>query len=199
MSELNEKWNNRVRKKQPLPPVQANVAQVNLNAGKHTRMDQWIMEVALSQPDAIALIHGHQRLSYAQLAGQARNIGKAINRILPNNGNVPVALCLPSGIDAIVAMLGVLLSGRCYMPLDPEQPQVRQKKLIDDAHCALIISVTDSNSLDEVVATAAFDKKESPISVTVRSLVSFGETAPVNTSANVQGGPAYLIYTSGSF
>ncbi|MFH9268642.1 amino acid adenylation domain-containing protein [Streptomyces sp. NPDC017546] len=42
----------------------------------------------------------------------------------------PVAITIPSGAEAIIAILGVLKAGGCFVPIDPAQPPSRQHALI---------------------------------------------------------------------
>ncbi|WP_197360963.1 non-ribosomal peptide synthetase, partial [Streptomyces clavuligerus] len=42
----------------------------------------------------------------------------------------PVAITIPSSADAIVAILGVLKAGGCFVPIDPAQPPSRRHALI---------------------------------------------------------------------
>ncbi|MFI7285962.1 amino acid adenylation domain-containing protein [Streptomyces anulatus] len=42
----------------------------------------------------------------------------------------PVAITIPSSADAIIAILGVLKAGGCFVPIDPAQPPSRQHALI---------------------------------------------------------------------
>ncbi|WP_103532404.1 non-ribosomal peptide synthetase [Streptomyces sp. SM11] len=42
----------------------------------------------------------------------------------------PVAITIPSSVDAIIAILGVLKAGGCFVPIDPAQPPSRQHALI---------------------------------------------------------------------
>ncbi|MFJ7417309.1 amino acid adenylation domain-containing protein [Streptomyces uncialis] len=42
----------------------------------------------------------------------------------------PVAITIPSSADAIIAILGVLKAGGCFVPIDPAQPPSRRQALI---------------------------------------------------------------------
>ncbi|MEV3897952.1 non-ribosomal peptide synthetase [Streptomyces anulatus] len=42
----------------------------------------------------------------------------------------PVAITIPAGADAIIAILGVLKAGGCFVPIDPAQPCSRRQDLI---------------------------------------------------------------------
>ncbi|MFJ8254054.1 amino acid adenylation domain-containing protein [Streptomyces sp. NPDC094466] len=52
----------------------------------------------------------------------------------------PVAIAIPSGADAIVAILGVLKAGGCFVPIDPAQPPSRQQALITAAGARTVLT-----------------------------------------------------------
>jgi acyl-coenzyme A synthetase/AMP-(fatty) acid ligase len=51
----------------------------------------------------------------------------------------PVAIHLDRGIDAVIAVFGVLLSGACYVPLDLKNPINRLAFIIADAHVSVVL------------------------------------------------------------
>jgi len=67
----------------------------------------------------------------ASLAEQlhARGIGPGSN----------VALHLPRGLDAVVAVYGILLAGACYVPLNSSCPGDRNQFIIRDAGCCCVL------------------------------------------------------------
>ena len=53
------------------------------------------------------------------------------------------------GIPAIIAMLGVLKTGRAYASVDPGNPQARIIEIIDDTQSDLIVTDNKNCSLAE--------------------------------------------------
>jgi len=104
----------------------------------HQRIDDWILDVAGQHATCPALVQGPRKLTYADLVQRARQLCNALNQAV-DGYDQPIALCMSDRIDAIVAMLGVLLSNRCYLPLDSEQPFERSVSLCQEANCALEI------------------------------------------------------------
>lgn len=139
-----------------------------------------ISERALEQPDAIAVEHGSQQLTYRQLLQAARSWADR----LVQEGVQPdtlVAVMVPRGIDAIVASLGVLFSGAGYLPMDPLGPAPRNAAILEDAAPELIISTTqDAEGVHLAVRRHAPATRRSP------------STRPADEHL------AYVIYTSGS-
>ena len=94
----------------------------------HEAFESW----ARRQPAAEAVICGEQRLSYRELDERANRLSMHLQKIGVRAG-ARVALCLTRGVEMIVAMLGVLKAGACYVPLDPEYPTERQLHILEDS------------------------------------------------------------------
>ncbi|MET8927454.1 amino acid adenylation domain-containing protein [Streptomyces sp. NPDC004611] len=83
-------------------------------------------------PDAIAVLDldlATTPLTYRDLDRRS----SAVARHLYETGvrsEDPVAITIPSGADAIIAILGVLRAGGCFVPIDPAQPPARRHALI---------------------------------------------------------------------
>ena len=59
-----------------------------------------------------------------------------------------VALQLHRSFEQVVGVLGVLMSGTAYLPLDPEWPLERTKFMADDAACGqLVVQTLHTTSL----------------------------------------------------
>ena len=69
-------------------------------------------------PDAIALVHEGQSLSYAALDIRANRVAHVLRELGAGPG-VPVGLCCERGLDLVVGALGILKAGAAYVPLDP--------------------------------------------------------------------------------
>ncbi len=92
------------------------------------------------QGNALALQEQDRCISYAQLWQHTEAIATALQAqgVAPGQ---PVALYLERGIDAVLAVLGVLLAGNCYVPLDMKNPQQRLAFIADDARVAAAIGI----------------------------------------------------------
>ncbi|MFJ1788569.1 amino acid adenylation domain-containing protein [Streptomyces anulatus] len=81
-------------------------------------------------PDATAVLDlAAAPLTYRDLDRRS----SAVARRLSDSGvrsEEPVAITIPAGADAIIAILGVLKAGACFVPIDPAQPPSRQHALI---------------------------------------------------------------------
>ncbi|MEA2604413.1 MAG: hypothetical protein QOF89_5405 [Acidobacteriota bacterium] len=89
-------------------------------------------------PDAVAVVHGDEALTYAELAARADRIAARLLRL----GVMPetrVAVMGERSLDLIAALLGILQAGCAYLPLDPEHPAERHTFLMEDAGAFLLL------------------------------------------------------------
>jgi amino acid adenylation domain-containing protein len=149
-----------------------------------------VMQATRSTPEAIALSHGSDRMTYAQLTSQAMRLASYL-RTLGVGPDVPVGICLERSFDFIVASFAVLLAGGAYLPLDPTWPDARLGKILGDAQASLVISRGSLAARMSSIASRAIDL-DSASSAMDRS-------APLSRPASVtRENLAYIIYTSGS-
>ncbi|WP_276209479.1 non-ribosomal peptide synthase/polyketide synthase [Pseudomonas lutea] len=147
-----------------------------------------IAEHARIRPDAIALVHGKQRLSFAEFDRRANQLAHAL-RTHGIGTEVRVAIAMERGIDLWVAFFAVLKSGGAYIPLDPDYPTERLRYMLEDGGVKLLIS-----------HDAAQDRV--PVGdLPLLNLDTLDCSSEPVTAPDVVIHPqqlAYLIYTSGS-
>jgi amino acid adenylation domain-containing protein len=90
------------------------------------------------QPESVALVENDRHLSYGDLLARAQSVAAGLQALDVQPGQ-PVAVHLDRGIDAVIAVFGVLLAGACYVPLDLKNPKPRLAFIVADAkvHAAL--------------------------------------------------------------
>ncbi len=144
---------------------------------------------AARTPDAVAVEDTRERLTYADLDARSG----ALARRLLASGLEPgerVGVCMERGAPLVVALLGILKAGGCYVPLDPMLPQQRLELLIEDAAIARVIAATPAlpglrGTGVEVVELGADPERAD-------------EAPPATFVAGAADDLAYVIYTSGS-
>lgn len=86
-------------------------------------------------PERVAVTCGTTALTYGELALRADHYAR-----LAENSTGPVGICLPRGVEAIAAMLGVWRAGRAFVPMEPAHPEARRADIARDAGVSLVIS-----------------------------------------------------------
>ncbi|MGW7823950.1 amino acid adenylation domain-containing protein [Streptomyces puniciscabiei] len=101
-----------------------------------------VEEQARSAPDALALIDGDDRLTYAELdARAARSAGLLAGRGVRHGDTVGVYL--ERSAELVVTVLGVLKAGAAYLILDPGFPAARLGAMATDAAVAVVVAPRD--------------------------------------------------------
>src|SRR5262245_28010448 len=102
-------------------------------------------------PDCLAIQERHQNLTYAELNKAANGIAHAILS-LRGRREEPIALLLENHSPLIAALLGVLKSGKYYVPLDPSLPSKRIGYILQDSQANLIVTNTKNLSVARQLA-----------------------------------------------
>ncbi|HWE74822.1 MAG TPA: non-ribosomal peptide synthetase [Stellaceae bacterium] len=147
-----------------------------------------IDHVARAWPNAIALTAGgSERITYHALMTAT----DALAAELVERGagtDIPIGICIDRSIDHVIAMLGILRAGSCFLPLDPEWPASRLCHVLDDSGAPIVI------------AAARFAER---LSAPGRIILNAAPEARRNVARRDMAMPtgetlAYIIYTSGS-
>ncbi|MFD3720044.1 amino acid adenylation domain-containing protein [Streptomyces sp. NPDC058674] len=94
--------------------------------------------VARAHPHRTALVRGHLRIGYAELAARAAAAARRLaGRTAPGE---PVGICAHRSPGTIAALLGTVLAGGAYLPLDPDAPDDRIRSLVLDNHLRTVFA-----------------------------------------------------------
>ncbi|HEU4556496.1 MAG TPA: amino acid adenylation domain-containing protein, partial [Longimicrobium sp.] len=146
---------------------------------------------AARTPHAVAAIHEHDSLTYAELNARANRLAHLLRR-LGVRPEVRVGICQSRGLDLLVSLFAVLKAGGAYVPLDPAYPAERLAFTLRDANVAALLtqeSLRDLLTLEDHVHVVCVDTDADVI-----ARESAENPAGGATSRNL----GYLIYTSGS-
>jgi amino acid adenylation domain-containing protein len=145
-----------------------------------------------STPDAVALAYGDSTLTYAQLDARANRLAHYLRGAGVGAESV-VGLCLPRGVDLVVAVLAVWKAGAAYLPIDPEYPAERIGFMLTASRAVALVGTADV--LDDLPAgrmrTITVDDP-----MVAGAVAGCPATPPSVTIHPAQ--PGYLIFTSGS-
>ncbi|WP_189282465.1 condensation domain-containing protein, partial [Streptomyces atratus] len=143
-------------------------------------------------PDAAAVVADGETVSYAELDARANRLA----HYLVGQGvgaESLVGLCLPRGIETVVAILAAWKAGAGYLPIDPEYPAERIGFMLADSGAAL--TLTTEEILDDLPAGRnRFVALDSTL-VEMQLAAASVDSPEVGVAAE---GLAYVIYTSGS-
>jgi len=159
-------------------------------------------------PDRVAVVADGHELTYRDLLDRAT----AVADLLAGAGlrpTDPVAVLMDKGWEQIVAVLGALLAGGAYLPVDITQPAARRNAILTDAQVRTVLTqswLIDAAALPEAVTavavdTVAADTMAADIVAVGRPSARTGPAAGNRPPALARPGPddlAYVIYTSGS-
>jgi amino acid adenylation domain-containing protein len=147
-------------------------------------------EQARRTPDAQAVVHGAEALTFAELEARANRLAHHL-RGLGVGPDARVGMCLERGTGMIVAILGILKAGGAYLPLDPAHPADRLLGVLEDADAHAVVTAGAAAERlagfgGAIVRTDADAERIGHEPAEAPSV----EIAPENL--------AYVIYTSGS-
>jgi amino acid adenylation domain-containing protein len=135
---------------------------------------------ALATPGRVAVTCDGTDVTYGELDARA---GRLAGRLLAAGvrRDEAVGVLLERSVDFVVAVLGILKAGGCYVPLDPDYPAARLTAMIEVAGARTLLSHRPLDGYDGTV----LDVADRP-----------GPAAP---AAHVHPDDvAYLMFTSGS-
>lgn len=172
-------------------------AQLALQAQVNQTTQSWregllhglFVEQVKVQGQEIAVISPQKSLTYEELYQRSHQLGHGLRK-LEVKPNELVAVVMEKGWEQVVGVLGILMSGGAYLPIDPALPQERQWYLLEQAEVKQVLTQThlkQSLSWPEGINCWSVDSEE---------LAAENPTPlePLQTPEDL----AYVIYTSGS-
>ncbi|GAA3440231.1 non-ribosomal peptide synthetase [Kutzneria kofuensis] len=147
---------------------------------------RWVLE----RPDAAAVVEAGRTVSYRQLWSRVQDVATRLRACGVGPGSI-VGVAGERSADLVAAVLGVLLCGAAYLPLDPEHPHRRFGQVIENSGVDVVIGD----------ATALGAQGDALADLTTVPLTDDGSADPAPVAvedASLMDGPAYVIYTSGT-
>ncbi len=150
--------------------------------------------IASLYPDKTALIDESSEISFEALRQSALKVGSALLSEDIASG-APVIVYMKKSIACIVSFMGILYSGRPYVPVAADMPVSRVQKIVDNLSPACIIADADRMAL-----LKDSDLKNQNILLYDELLTKDINTEAVNASLSkvIDTDPIYIMYTSGS-
>lgn len=139
-----------------------------------------ILKTARMFPSRIAVADSAERVTYSDLVSRANGLAALLEAASVQTGD-RVAVSVERSIDLVVAMLGVMMTGAIYVPLDSRAPESRNRYILRD--CGAAACVVGESTFTDIA------------NVRMQSVVARSQLAP---RPFISAEASYLIYTSGS-
>ncbi|HKN98220.1 MAG TPA: amino acid adenylation domain-containing protein, partial [Pseudonocardiaceae bacterium] len=136
-------------------------------------------------PDAIAVVHDRDRLTFAELAARSERVAARLVAAGVRPDHL-VGLLVERGVDMVVAVFAVLRAGGAYVPVEPRDPVARQESLLADAGVRLVLTQRELAGTLPGSRSVVFVEDDAPDA----GVVPWPDVSPDNL--------AYVMYTSGS-
>jgi long-chain acyl-CoA synthetase len=146
---------------------------------------------AVRDPDRVALVSTGRRVTYGELDRLVDGAAAGLRELGVERGD-RVAIVLPNGVEAAIAIYGVLRAGAAFSPLNPTIKHEKLAHVLSNSQAAAVLCDAERA---EVVATAVSEAGEIPIVQDVEALARSDSAAP---TPPISVDLAAVIYTSGS-
>lgn len=132
-------------------------------------------------PDAVAIRHGDDSVSYSALLAAARTVATELRAAGVGVGDY-VGIHLPQGAIQVATILGTVLAGAAYVPLDVQWPQQRIAQII--RQCRPVVVCEQGGAIEKMLADPTLWSPSA----------SMDAPGPLPSPDDT----AYVIFTSGS-
>ena len=155
---------------------------------KDVPLAQLVEQQVARTPNATAVVHGDQQLTFTQLNARANQLAHELRKL----GAAPdrlVGVFVERSTDLVVALLAIVKTGAAYLPLDPLFPADRLGYMLEDSGAPLLVT------------QQSLQKEMPPYAGSVLVLEDKAwQTNPDHDIEVAVGSDnlAYLLYTSGS-
>ncbi|HBI21859.1 MAG TPA: hypothetical protein DDY37_04645, partial [Legionella sp.] len=165
--------------------------QPKVSYSSHESVLHYFSEQVIAREHSLAVIHNEFSLTYGELDKMSNQLARHLRKEGVDH-EVPVGILLDQGLTRIVALLGIIKAGGCYVPLEIDMPAHRMKKILSDANIQFVI--TDSETGLPIINQHYPEIKS--VLITDTSLQSESCSSLLDITNPVQ--LAYIMYTSGS-
>src|SRR4030095_5567699 len=119
---------------------------------QHALLHSGFLRSSEAMPYRPALEIGSQTLTYGDLRARAARVAATLQLRTPSGGPPMTAVFADRSTTTFAGILGSLLAGRAYVPLNPTFPSVRTRRMLQQAECrSMIVDATAGTQLDAVL------------------------------------------------
>ncbi|PAM96239.1 hypothetical protein B4N84_02115 [Flavobacterium sp. IR1] len=146
-------------------------------------------EQAKTTPNHVALKDDAKSYSYSELNIISDQIAGYLAATFTAEEKLPIAVLVGRSADMVALLLGILKSGRSYIPLDPSFPEDRLAYIIENSHSKTLVFEKEYKlKVSDDVAVLSLEN-------ILAGIGEYQDPAPIAVSPQ---DTAYIIYTSGS-
>ncbi len=149
-----------------------------------------VLDALRRDPERPAVVCGSDALSAGELEDRSGRVAAYLAGLGVGRGDL-VGVALPTSVDQLVVVLGVLRCGAAYVPLDPAYPEARRRFMMEDAALTALVTTSGAHPGGGVGARAdvLLDREAGRI---------LGTAPDAGDGPAGPGDRAYVLYTSGS-
>lgn len=96
-------------------------------------------KACIEYPERTAVIAGARELSYVEVNRRANRLSRALVRIGAEPGAL-VGMLLPPDDDMVICLLAILKAGCAFLPIDADNPVLRNQYVLTDSGCSLVVT-----------------------------------------------------------
>lgn len=151
-----------------------------------------IARIAQENPDLVATVCRGVEMTYGELMRRAGKLARHIRSRGVKHEQV-VAIAMDRDLDALVAILGVMVSGAAYTIIDPSHPNARLDHMLRDTQAPLVI--TRSSAVGDLPESSGWS------TLLIDTEWDTVEAEPDDKPLEEWAEPSslvYVLYTSGS-
>lgn len=173
-------------------------------------LQEYVAEQAEREGDAVALVMGEERLTYAELETASNRLARLLMQVGCGAGD-RVCLLGEKSPALIVGMLATLKAGSAYVPIDTASPAARVARIVRSADPAAVLMLGSAAGLLEQLRVTSAVAQDLPIgaldaqAMTASSIRCVfgpedvaGEAGDPPPSTGAGSDAAHVFFTSGS-
>ncbi|MFG1372205.1 amino acid adenylation domain-containing protein [Xanthobacter oligotrophicus] len=154
------------------------------------RLEDAFRAHAAAHPEAVAVLTSRRAVSYGELSRRAAEIAGLL-RVRGNGPGSLVAVVMRKDWEQVATVLGILMAGAAYLPVDPDLPGERRAYLL--THCDVTTALTQS------AVEGALEWPDGIARIAVDLLEGTGGDASALALDDLSlDDLAYVLFTSGS-
>ncbi|MBB5622466.1 amino acid adenylation domain-containing protein [Pedobacter cryoconitis] len=143
-------------------------------------------ENVIKYPERVAVVTDAKELTYAELDRKSTVLADYLRKKVPGQ-NAVIGIAVLRSFEMMIGILGILKAGHAYLPIDTNNPEERNKYILENAAVKLLLTET----------VFVYNFREGPEVIDLVQLDMDTEAVEFMNLATPKD-IAYVIYTSGS-